>query len=98
MNPEILDTNSRLYFQLYLQQLIELIAAGKTDEALDFATEELAPLAEENATCMEELEEVMALFAFPNKVGLRYCTQLCTLHAAQQHHQHQQQQQQQQQQ
>jgi len=69
LNPEILDTNSRLYFQLYLQQLIELIAAGKTDEALDFATEELAPLAEENATCMEELEEVMALFAFPNKAA-----------------------------
>jgi hypothetical protein len=39
----------------------------QTEEALDFASAELAPLAEENPDCLEQLEEVMALFAFPDK-------------------------------
>ena len=29
LNPEILDTNPRLYFQLQLQRLIELVASER---------------------------------------------------------------------
>jgi hypothetical protein len=45
---QILDTNPQLYFHLQQQKLIELIRAGKINEALEFAQEELAPRGEEN--------------------------------------------------
>ncbi|KAL5227758.1 hypothetical protein ABZP36_016023 [Zizania latifolia] len=45
---KILDTNPQLYFHLQQQKLIELIRAGKINEALEFAQEELAPRGEEN--------------------------------------------------
>jgi len=67
LNPDILDTNHQLYFRLYLQRLIELIKGGKVEEALVFAEEELVPLGEDHPELMEDLEEVMALFAFPDK-------------------------------
>ncbi|RZC50807.1 hypothetical protein C5167_019225 [Papaver somniferum] len=50
LNPEILDTNPQLFFLLQQQKLIELIRNGKTEEALEFAQEELAPRGEENVT------------------------------------------------
>ena len=37
LNPEILDTNPRLFFHLQQQRLIELIRSGDLDAALDFA-------------------------------------------------------------
>ncbi|ONL95753.1 LisH and RanBPM domains containing protein [Zea mays] len=45
---QILDMNPQLYFHLQQQKLIELIREGKTNEALEFAQEELAPRGEEN--------------------------------------------------
>ncbi|CAI5975840.1 unnamed protein product [Closterium sp. NIES-64] len=64
LNPEILDTGAGVFFRLQQQRLIELIRAGRVDEALDFAQEELAPRGEENAAYLEELERTVALLAF----------------------------------
>ncbi|KAJ3403249.1 phosphatidylserine decarboxylase [Chytriomyces confervae] len=64
LDPEILDTNPRLYFHLQQQKLIELIRAGNVLEALDFAQEELAARGEENPEFLEELEQTMSLLAF----------------------------------
>lgn len=64
LNPEILDCNPTLYFRLQQQQLIEMIRAGKINEALQFAMEELAPLGEENAQFLSEIEKTMSLLAF----------------------------------
>ncbi|CAA7029683.1 unnamed protein product [Microthlaspi erraticum] len=64
LNPEILDTNPELFFHLQQQRLIELIRQGKTEEALEFAQEELAPRGEENQAFLEELEKTVALLVF----------------------------------
>jgi len=66
INPEILDTNPSLYFHLQQQRLIELIRQKKTQEALEFAQEELAHRGEENPQLLEELEKTMVLLAFEN--------------------------------
>lgn len=67
LNPETLDTSPQLFFRLQLQRLIELIRTGNVDAALDFAENELAPLTDRNPTYLAELEETMALFAFPDQ-------------------------------
>ncbi|CAN8240903.1 unnamed protein product [Cochlearia groenlandica] len=64
LNPEILDTNPELFFHLQQQRLIELIRHGRTEEALEFAQEELAPRGEENQAFLEELEKTVALLVF----------------------------------
>ncbi|KAG4199686.1 hypothetical protein ERO13_A05G163100v2 [Gossypium hirsutum] len=64
LNPEILDTNPQLFFQLQQQRLIELIRNGKVEEALEFAQEELAPRGEENQSFLEELERTISLLVF----------------------------------
>ncbi|KAF9918881.1 Glucose-induced degradation complex subunit [Lobosporangium transversale] len=64
LNPEILDTNPKLYFHLQQQRLIELIREGRVMEALEFAQEELAPRGEENPEFLAELEKTMSLLAF----------------------------------
>ncbi|KAJ3184128.1 Glucose-induced degradation complex subunit [Irineochytrium annulatum] len=64
LDPEILDTNPRLFFHLQQQKLIEYIRAGRITEALEFAQDELAPRGEENPEFLEELERTMALLAF----------------------------------
>ena len=64
LDPEILDTNPKLYFHLQQQRLIEFIRQGQIEEALEFAQEELAPRGEENPEFLDELEKTMALFAF----------------------------------
>ncbi|ORX93435.1 hypothetical protein K493DRAFT_284705 [Basidiobolus meristosporus CBS 931.73] len=64
LDPEILDTNPKLFFHLQQQRLIELIRKGNVDEALEFAQEELAPRGEENPEMLQELEQTMALLAF----------------------------------
>ena len=48
LNPEILEHDSRLFFHLQQQRLIELIRQKEVDKALLFAQEYLAPLGEEN--------------------------------------------------
>jgi hypothetical protein len=65
LDPETLDTVPTLFFRLQLQRLIELIRGDKVMEALDFAEEELAPLTASDPVLLAELEETMALLAFP---------------------------------
>lgn len=55
-NPEILEEDSRLFFRLQQQRFIELIREGKTEQALEFAQESLAPRGEENPSFLEDLE------------------------------------------
>ncbi|GMH37587.1 hypothetical protein BSKO_05460 [Bryopsis sp. KO-2023] len=64
LNPEILEERSELFFHLQQQRLIELIRQGKTEEALEFAQEYLAPHGEENPLFLKELERTVALLAF----------------------------------
>ncbi|KAL4310250.1 hypothetical protein GQ457_01G046680 [Hibiscus cannabinus] len=72
LNPEarysssfqILDTDPRLFFHLQQQKLIELIRHDRTEEALQFAQEELAPRGLENESFLEELERTVFLLAF----------------------------------
>lgn len=64
LNPEILEEQQQLLFHLQQQRLIELIRHGKTEEALEYAQEYLAPRGEENPAFLEELERTVALLAF----------------------------------
>jgi hypothetical protein len=52
---QILEEESKLFFHLQQQQLIELIRAGNVEEALAFAQEYLAYKGEENESLLEEL-------------------------------------------
>lgn len=61
---QILDTNPLLFFHLQQQRMIELIRTGDISQALQFASEELAPRAEEHPDLLPELERTMALLAF----------------------------------
>jgi len=54
---QILEEQHALFFHLQQQRLIELIRQGKTEEALQFAQEYLAPHGEENEAFLEELGE-----------------------------------------
>ncbi|KAJ1936603.1 hypothetical protein EC988_008147 [Linderina pennispora] len=64
LNPDLLETDARLYFRLQQQHLIELIRQGRATEALEFAQEELAPHGAEHPELLRELERTMALLAF----------------------------------
>ncbi|CAM9358888.1 unnamed protein product [Phaeothamnion confervicola] len=64
MDPEMLQQDRTLLFQLKRQHLLELIRARKTDDALDFARDELASLGEADPTFLEQLEQTMTLLAF----------------------------------
>ncbi|KAI9481469.1 MAG: CTLH/CRA C-terminal to lish motif domain-containing protein [Benjaminiella poitrasii] len=68
LNPEILDTNPHLFFHLQQQRLIELIRSKSFEEALEFASEEMAPRGEEHPEFLEELERTMALLAFQDSI------------------------------
>ena len=57
--PQILEEKHQLSFHLQQQRLIELIRVGKTEEALEFAQEYLAPRGEENPAFLEELGRLM---------------------------------------
>jgi hypothetical protein len=67
LDPDILDTNPKLFFHLQQQKLIELIRQDRVMDAVDFAQEELAPRGEENPEFLEELEQTMALLAFEDQ-------------------------------
>ena len=45
---QILEERTALYFHLHQQHFIELVRQGQTQEALEFAQENLAPRGEEN--------------------------------------------------
>eukprot|EP00197_Chlamydomonas_leiostraca_P015302 CAMPEP_0202859156 /NCGR_PEP_ID=MMETSP1391-20130828/1398_1 /ASSEMBLY_ACC=CAM_ASM_000867 /TAXON_ID=1034604 /ORGANISM="Chlamydomonas leiostraca, Strain SAG 11-49" /LENGTH=218 /DNA_ID=CAMNT_0049538167 /DNA_START=25 /DNA_END=681 /DNA_ORIENTATION=- len=64
LNPEILEHQEGLLFHLQQQRLIELIRAGRTQDALEFASEYLAPQGAEQPALLEELERTVALLAF----------------------------------
>ena len=82
MDPELLENNASLLFALQRQRLIELIACGEVEAALQFAQEYLAPLAAESVrgqacarACadvaaqvdrLDALERALALLAFEN--------------------------------
>ena len=42
INPEIMETNPELYFEMKRQQLVELIKGGKLEEAIVFAQNNLS--------------------------------------------------------
>lgn len=70
-DPEVLDRNPSLHFDLLRLQLIELIRAhssnpiGDITPALNFAADQLAPRAPTNPRFMEDMEKTMALLVFP---------------------------------
>ncbi|SZF03388.1 unnamed protein product [Blumeria hordei] len=70
-DPEVLDRNPSLHFDLLRLQLIELIRAHNSNPisditpALQFAADQLAPRAPTNSRFMEDMEKTMALLVFP---------------------------------
>ena len=66
INPEILDNDDELYFNLKKQKLIELIKENKPKEAIEFSQGALAEKAMNNPVFLDQIEEVMALLAFEN--------------------------------
>ena len=52
------------FFFLQQQQLIELIRDSKVEEAIKFATDQLAERGEESENVLDELERTLALLAF----------------------------------
>jgi hypothetical protein len=72
VDPEILDTNSTLFFHLQQQQLLELIKEGDVEKVLEFAQTELSARGEENPAFLEELEQTLALLAFDDPTTSPY--------------------------
>ena len=64
VDPEILDTNPKLYFHLQQQKLLELIKKGDLHNVLKYASAELSARGEENPEFLEELEQSLSLLAF----------------------------------
>ena len=64
LDSTILEGNAELSFKLKQQQLVELIRSGDIEASLTFAQEELAPLAENDAGFLEEMESTMLLLAY----------------------------------
>jgi tartrate dehydratase beta subunit/fumarate hydratase class I family protein len=61
--PQLLEQAPKLVFSLRRQHLLELIAAGNADAALDYATKELADLAQTDAALLAQLEEAVMTLA-----------------------------------
>jgi CTLH/CRA C-terminal to LisH motif domain len=61
--PQLLEQAPRLVFSLRRQHLFELIAAGNADAALDYATKELADLAQTDSALLAQLEEAVMTLA-----------------------------------
>lgn len=64
LHPELLDNDRYLFFHLQQLQLIELIRAGKIEEALTFAQTKLSEAGEDIPEALNELERTLALLAF----------------------------------
>ena len=63
----IIPTNiylQRINTDLQQQQLIELIRESRVEDAIRFASEQLAERGEEDPAVLEELERTLALLAF----------------------------------
>lgn len=64
LHPDLLDSDSYLFFHLQQQHLIELIRQKNIEEALRYAQEHLAERGEQNPAILGELERTLALLAF----------------------------------
>mmetsp|Transcript_71439 Transcript_71439/g.214753 ORF Transcript_71439/g.214753 Transcript_71439/m.214753 type:complete len:246 (+) Transcript_71439:52-789(+) len=64
LDPNILSANPDLRFRLQQLLTIEMIRAGKTEQAIECAQRELAPLVEEAHHLLPELERTMMLLAY----------------------------------
>jgi len=64
LHPDLLDNDRYLYFHLQQLHLIELIRAGKVEEALQFAQDQLSEVGESDPGVLVELERTLALLAF----------------------------------
>ena len=64
LHPELLDDDRCLFFHLQQQHLIDLIRESKVEDALKFATEQLAEGGAKSGLVLEELERTLALLAF----------------------------------
>ncbi len=76
---QILEEKQQLSFHLQQQRLIELIRQGKTEDALEFAQEYLAPRGEENPALLEELGKLLVmafLLVTPRKLLAIICFHL----------------------
>ena len=62
--PDVLGENPALLFRLRQQQLVELVREGKVSDAIAFAQHSLAPMAEQCAESLGELERTMLLLAY----------------------------------
>eukprot|EP00345_Euplotes_harpa_P009321 CAMPEP_0168339310 /NCGR_PEP_ID=MMETSP0213-20121227/13381_1 /TAXON_ID=151035 /ORGANISM="Euplotes harpa, Strain FSP1.4" /LENGTH=160 /DNA_ID=CAMNT_0008345309 /DNA_START=205 /DNA_END=689 /DNA_ORIENTATION=+ len=80
LNPEILDTNDELYFNLKKQKLIELIKAKDIEESLKFSQGVIAEKASKKQEFLEQMEEVMTLLAFdkPKESPLKHLMEIST--------------------
>ncbi|RKF82065.1 Glucose-induced degradation protein 8-like protein [Golovinomyces cichoracearum] len=73
LDPEVMDRNPSLQFDLLRLQLVELIRDCNSKpqrditQALNFASRELAPRAPNNRVFMEDLEKTMTLLVFPSE-------------------------------
>jgi len=64
-----LDYNPKIVFNLFQQQLIEMIRAGETELALAFAQEELAPKGESSPSLLPAIERTLSLLVLdPSQV------------------------------
>lgn len=72
VDPEILDTNPKLFFHLQQQQLLEYIRQGDIEKVLEYAQKELSARGEENPEFLEELEQCLSLLAFDNTSASPY--------------------------
>lgn len=69
-----------LFFHLQQQQLIELIRESRIEEALRFASDQLAERGEEDPSVLEELERTMALLAFEEPMNSPFADLLSHSH------------------
>ncbi|RKF77731.1 Glucose-induced degradation protein 8-like protein [Golovinomyces cichoracearum] len=73
LDPEVMDRNPSLQFDLLRLQLVELIRDCNSKpqrditQAVNFASRELAPRAPDNRAFMEDLEKTMTLLVFPSE-------------------------------
>jgi hypothetical protein len=65
-NPDVLESNNNLLFELQLQQCIELITNNSVDKALDFIIQQLAPAAMNNEQLSNSLLNILSLLALNN--------------------------------
>ena len=61
--PDILERNPELRFRMQQLVTIEMIRAGKVEQAIQCAQRELAPLVEATHQLLPELERTMMLLA-----------------------------------